>query len=68
VSKMKTHSGAKKRLRTTGGGLVLRGQTGKRHQMRRRSQDMKRAARGTTVMKECDAGIVRRHLLPYGGR
>jgi len=33
--------------------------------MRKRSPEMRRTARGTTIMKECDAKIIRR-FMPYG--
>lgn len=64
---MKTKSGAKKRFKFTATGKIICGQTGKRHGMRKRSQDMKRDARGTIIMKEADAQIVRQYM-PYGGR
>jgi len=66
MCKLKTKSGVKKRFRLTGSGRVLMGQTGKRHGMRKRSNEMRRIARGTTMMKTCDAQFVRRHFMPYG--
>ena len=62
---MKTKSSVKKRFRLTGTGKIIMAQAGKRHGMRKRSQEMKRTARGTTIMRECDAQIIRR-FMPYG--
>lgn len=66
MPKMKTKSGAKKRFKLTATGKVRAGQAGKRHGMSKRSQQMKRDARGTTVLKPQDAKIVKQ-FLPYGG-
>ncbi|TGW15879.1 50S ribosomal protein L35 [Candidatus Hepatobacter penaei] len=66
MSKLKTKSGVKKRFRLTGSGKVIMGQAGKRHNLRKRSMDMKRGARGTTCMKECDSRFVKRYFMPYG--
>ena len=65
MPKMKTKSSVKKRFRLTATGLVIMAQAGKRHGMRKRSPEMRRTARGTTIMRECDAKIIRR-FLPYG--
>ncbi|OFZ15617.1 MAG: 50S ribosomal protein L35 [Bdellovibrionales bacterium RBG_16_40_8] len=40
--KQKTHSGAKKRFRVTGGGKIKRGQAGLRHLMQSKSSGRKR--------------------------
>ena len=66
MSKLKTKSGVKKRFRLTSSGKILVGQTRKRHNLRKRSPEMKRTARGTTVMKACDIRFVKRHFMPYG--
>ena len=66
MSKMKTNSGAKKRFRLTGTGKIKRSCAFKKHNLRKRSQDMKRAARGTTVMAEPDAKLIRKFFIPYG--
>lgn len=66
VSKLKTKSGVKKRFRLTSSGKILMGQTRKRHNMRKRSPEMKRTARGTVLMKACDSRFVKRHFMPYG--
>jgi len=64
MPKLKTKSGAKKRFRFTASGLIRRGQAGKRHNMRKRSNNMLRDARGMTIMKPCDARIVLQYM-PY---
>jgi len=65
MPKMKTHSGSKKRFRMTASGKVKAGAAGKRHGMRKRSQDMKRAARkGTILFKTDGENIVRYFLRP----
>jgi len=55
MPKLKTKSSAKKRFRITGTGKVKMGQAGKRHGMRKRSNKMRRNARGMTIMHEADA-------------
>ena len=64
MPKLKTKSGAKKRFRLTASGKVRMNQAYKRHGMRKRPQKMKRKARGTTIMAEVNARVVRRHFLP----
>ena len=64
MPKMKTKSGAKKRFRATGSGKVRSNFAGKRHNLRKRSQKMKRKARGTQIMAETDARLVRSYM-PY---
>lgn len=66
MSKLKTKSGAKKRFRMTGAGRLLRGQACKRHLLRHRSRDMKRAAKGSAFVSDADHKTVKRHFLPYG--
>ena len=56
--------GAKKRFRTTATGKVRSNFAFKRHNLRKRSQKMKRKARGTTIMAPQDARIVKSYL-PY---
>lgn len=65
MSKMKTKSGVKKRFSLTSKGKVRAGQAGKRHGMRKRSNDMKRKARGTTLLSPQDAKIIKQ-FMPYG--
>lgn len=63
MSKLKTHSGAKKRFRVTGSGLVKAGATRKRHNMRKRPQKMKREARQGLILFKTDGDNVIKHLL-----
>jgi len=65
MPKLKNKSGAKKRFRLTSSGKVRMGQAGKRHGMRKRPQKMIRNARGSDVMCDADAKIVRRNFLIY---
>ena len=65
MPKLKTKSGAKKRFRLTAKGKVRGAAAFLSHNLRRRSSKMKRQARGTMILCEADARIVRR-FLPYG--
>ena len=65
MPKLKTKSGAKKRFRMTATGRIRMNQAGKRHGMRKRSQKMIRNARGSTLMCDSDARIIKRNFLPY---
>ena len=64
MPKMKTKSGAKKRLRVRGSGSVKRGQAGKRHILTKRSTKNKRQLRGMTGVHATNADSVRA-MLPY---
>ncbi len=64
MPKLKSKSGAKKRFRTTGTGKVRGNVAYKRHNLRQKSQKMKRTARGTFILAEGDANLVRQ-FLPY---
>jgi large subunit ribosomal protein L35 len=64
MPKMKTKSGAKKRFRLTANGKVRGSAAFLSHNLRRRSQKMKRQARGTMILCDADARIVKR-FLPY---
>jgi large subunit ribosomal protein L35 len=64
MPKMKTKSGAKKRFRLTASGKVRAGVAYKRHNLRKRSQKMKRHARGTMVLTDQDARLVKSYM-PY---
>ena len=66
MPKMKTKSGAKKRFRITGSGLVKMAQAGKRHGMIKRTKKQIRNQRGTTIMNPSDAKIVLDNFFPYG--
>jgi large subunit ribosomal protein L35 len=63
MPKMKTKSGAKKRFKVTATGKVLVGHVNKRHNMRKRSQSMKRKARGTKALAHGQQVKVLRHFL-----
>ena len=64
MPKLKSKSGAKKRFRTTGSGKLRSNYAFKRHNLRKRSQKMKRKARGSQIMAPADARMVRKYL-PY---
>ena len=65
MSKLKTKSGAKKRFKVTGTGKVRFQYAYKRHNLRKRSQQMKRQARGMNVLRKVEGDIVKQHYLPY---
>ena len=64
MPKLKSKSGAKKRFRTTATGKVRSNFAKKRHNLRKRSQKMKRNSRGTQIMADAAARIVKSNL-PY---
>jgi large subunit ribosomal protein L35 len=64
MPKMKTKSGAKKRFKMTANGHVKVQQAGKRHGMIKRTTKFIRNARGTTVLSDQDAKIVKIYM-PY---
>jgi large subunit ribosomal protein L35 len=66
MPKLKSKSGAKKRFRVTPSGKVRGNVAGKRHNLRKRTQKMKRTARGTFILFEGDADNVKKYFLPYG--
>ena len=63
MPKLKTHSGSKKRFKITATGKVKAQHAGKRHGLRKRTQQMKRNARGTKVLFKTDGDNVIRHFL-----
>ena len=65
MPKMKTKSGVKKRFKITASGKVKSAQAGKRHGMIKRTPKFIRDARGTTVLSDPDAKIVKQ-FMPYG--
>lgn len=65
MPKMKSKSGAKKRFSFTASGKVRSGQAGKQHGMIKRSNKQIRNQRGTTILSDADARIVKK-FLPYG--
>ena len=66
MPKMKTKSGAKKRFKLTATGRVKVGSAYLTHGMRKRPQKMKRKARGTMILADADAKIVKKNYLPNG--
>lgn len=65
MPKMKTKSGVKKRFRLTASGKVRSAQAGKRHGMIKRTNKQIRNLRGTTILADADAKIVKK-FMPYG--
>ena len=65
MPKMKTKASVKKRFKTTASGKVKFTQMGKRHGMIKRSKKFIRNARGTSVMSDSSAKIVKKYM-PYG--
>lgn len=64
MPKMKTKSGAKKRFKMTASGKVKVQASGKRHGMIKRHAKFIRNARGTMVLDDSDAKIVKKYM-PY---
>lgn len=64
MPKMKTKAAAKKRFSFTATGKVKSAQAGKRHGMIKRTTKFIRDARGTTVLSDADANIVKKYM-PY---
>jgi large subunit ribosomal protein L35 len=64
MPKMKTKSGAKKRFKMTASGKVKAGAQGKRHGMIKRTAKFVQQARGTMVLNDSDAKIVKKYM-PY---
>jgi len=65
MPKLKTHSGAKKRFKLTATGKVKAGVAGKRHRLISHNGKYIRQNRGTKVMSDADAKLIKHHL-PYG--
>ena len=64
MPKLKTKSGAKKRFKVTGTGKIVSGQAGKQHGMIKRTNKFIRNARGTSVLSDSDAKVVKQ-FIPY---
>lgn len=64
MPKMKTKSSAKKRFKMTAKGKVKVAAMGKRHGMIKRTAKFIRNARGTMVLSDQDAKIVKKYM-PY---
>jgi len=65
MPKMKTKSGVKKRFKLTASGKVKMPQANKQHGMIKRTNKQLRNQRGTTIMDESNARVVRK-MMPYG--
>ncbi len=65
MPKLKSKSSAKKRFSLTASGKVRSAQAGKQHGMIKRSNKQIRNQRGTTILCDQDARIVKK-FLPYG--
>ncbi len=64
MPKLKTKSSAKKRFKMTASGRVKFAQAGKQHGMIKRTPKFIRQARGTAVLSDSDARIVKK-FMPY---
>lgn len=64
MPKLKTKSAAAKRFRVSGTGKIKAGFAGKRHNLRKRTQKMKRNARGTQILTKADERMVKSYM-PY---
>lgn len=64
MPKIKTHTGAKKRLDITKSGRLKRAKANKRHILTKKSTKRKRSLRQGTYVAECDAAPSRK-LIPY---
>ena len=60
MPKMKTKSSAKKRFRLTASGKVRHNVANKRHLLTAKPTKMKRQARGTEILCDADARIVKK--------
>ena len=65
MTKLKTKSGAKKRFQPTATGKLKAAVAGKRHRLISHNSKYIRQNRGTKVMSEADAQIIKK-FLPYG--
>jgi large subunit ribosomal protein L35 len=64
MPKMKTKSSCKKRFTVTAKGKIRAAQAGKRHGMIKRTNKQIRNQRGTMILSDGDAGLVKIHM-PY---
>ncbi|MGI4851711.1 MAG: 50S ribosomal protein L35 [Janthinobacterium lividum] len=65
MPKLKTKSSVKKRFKLTASGKIIMGRQGKRHGMIKRTNKQIRNKRGTGIMSESCARMIRT-LMPYG--
>jgi large subunit ribosomal protein L35 len=64
MPKLKTKSSAKKRFKMTASGKVKAGVAGKRHRLISHNGKYIRQNRGTKILSDSDAGIVKKYM-PY---
>ena len=64
MTKVKTKKAAAKRFKVTASGKVKSYQAGKKHGMMKRTNSQIRNLRGTTILCDADARIVKK-FLPY---
>ena len=64
MPKLKTKSSTKRRFRFTASGKVRANPAGRRHFLRRRPKKMKRHSKGTMILSDADARIVKSYM-PY---
>lgn len=64
MPKLKTHKGASKRFKKTGGGKILRGQSKMRHILTSKEKKTKRRLGRRVLVSDADAAKVRR-MIPY---
>lgn len=62
MPKMKTHSGAKKRIRKTGSGKLVHEKTNKRHLLESKSSRRRRSLTGTEVLAASETKKAKRLL------
>jgi large subunit ribosomal protein L35 len=62
MPKQKTHSGAKKRIKVTGSGKLLREHAGKRHLLERKPSKLTRRLSGTVEVSKADTGKMKKLL------
>jgi large subunit ribosomal protein L35 len=65
MPKLKTKSSVKKRFRLTATGKVRGQQAGKQHMMIKRTNKFIRNARGTAILSDTGARLIKK-FLPYG--
>jgi large subunit ribosomal protein L35 len=62
VPKMKTHSGAKKRIKVTGSGKLMRRQVGRGHYRLAKGKDTFRRRKGEVELAPGDAKVIKKQL------
>ncbi|HPA36698.1 MAG TPA: 50S ribosomal protein L35 [Chitinophagales bacterium] len=63
MPKQKTNSSAKKRFKLTGSGKIKRACAYKRHILTKKTTKQKRNLTGTTIVRKCDEGNIKRLLV-----